>query len=78
MEQELKTITNALCDYPTGRNQLNPDSLENARTIISTQLKGAGCAVSNQDWLVDGIIRRNIIGRLGAGRWATIPGSRPL
>ncbi|MES2982361.1 MAG: hypothetical protein V4727_08610 [Verrucomicrobiota bacterium] len=67
-EVQLRKDVDALSKNFHPRNSGNPENLNRCAEYISTHLKDAGATVEMQDFIVDKITYRNVIGRFGVGK----------
>ncbi len=67
-EIQLQQHVNALSKNFHPRNSDNPKNLNRCADYISTHLKNAGATVEMQDFIVDKITYRNVIGRFNVGK----------
>lgn len=67
-EPRLRKHVDALSKNFHPRNSDNPENLNRCADYISTHFKEAGAAVEMQEFIVDKIIYKNVIGRFGVGK----------
>jgi Zn-dependent M28 family amino/carboxypeptidase len=67
-EAKLRQHVDALSKNFHPRNSDNPENLNRCADYISTHLKEAGATVEMQEFIVDKIIYKNVIGRFGVGK----------
>ena len=67
-EPRLRKHVDALSKNFHPRNSDNPENLNRCADYISTHFKDAGAAVEMQEFIVDKIIYKNVIGRFGVGK----------